>query len=107
MSTKDALDVLVKDAEGFDLVISDWDRPADGPNAGVSFLHALHGLPDTIRKPPLIFYHGEHRDSARKLRRVKALAAGAYGEAILPSELIALTMQSLAGYPSEDSAKKV
>ena len=40
-NTPKALRSIVLDAEGFDLVISDWERPADGPEAGLALLREI------------------------------------------------------------------
>jgi DNA-binding NtrC family response regulator len=92
-STDEAMRRLATDVEGFDLVISDWDRPAEGADAGLRLLQRLraegHGL-------PVIYYHGAH-GAQRAGRARRASAAGALGEAVLPGELMALVRLALQG----------
>ncbi|WEN40561.1 hypothetical protein CKCBHOJB_00088 [Thauera sp. GDN1] len=94
-STEDALARLDSDTEGFDLVLSDWDRPEalDGTaSAGLKLLRALAMRP---RRPPVIFYHGEFDAVQRERRRDTLLRAGAFGEAVTPGELLALVRTAL------------
>ena len=94
-STDDALARLDTDAEGFDLVLSDWSRPEalDGaPSAGLKLLRALAAGP---RRLPVIFYHGEFDIERRAARRDTLLRAGAFGEAVTPGELLALVRTAL------------
>ena len=94
-STDDALARLDTDAEGFDLVLSDWSRPEalDGaPSAGLKLLRALAAGP---RRLPVIFYHGEFDAERRAVRRDTLLRAGAFGEAVTPGELLALVRTAL------------
>ena len=92
-STGAALNALEEAPEGFDLVISDWGRPWDGPGAGMRLLSKVRSAGSTV---PLVFYHGEFDSAARAGRRQQALAAGAMGEAVYPAELIPLVLQGLA-----------
>ncbi|MCV2218015.1 TIR domain-containing protein [Thauera sp. Sel9] len=94
-NTEEALARLDSDAEGFDLVLSDWDRPEelDGiPSAGLKLLRA-----PALRKRrlPVIFYHGEFHETQRAARREMLLQAGAFGEAVGPGELLALVSKAL------------
>ena len=94
-STDDALARLDTDAEGFDLVLSDWSRPEalDGaPSAGLKLLRALAAGP---RRLPVIFYHGEFDAERRVARRDTLLRAGAFGEAVTPGELLAQVRTAL------------
>lgn len=94
-STEEALARLDTDTEGFDLVLSDWDRPEalDGTaSAGLKLLRALASRP---RHLPLIVYHSEFNEARRALRRDTLLRAGAYGEAISPGELLTLVKTAL------------
>ena len=56
-STGAAIDVLADAAEPFDLVISDWQRPAEKPSVpeGLRLLRAIRARAWTV---PVIFYHG-------------------------------------------------
>lgn len=95
LSTEDALARLDTDPEGFDLVLSDWDRPeARGglASAGLKLLRALATRP---RRPPVIFYHGAFDKKLRAARRHILLEAGAFGEAVTPGELLALVRSAL------------
>jgi CheY-like chemotaxis protein len=92
-STSDALKALEEAPEGFDLVISDWGRPWDGPGAGMRLLSKIRKAGTTL---PLVFYHGEFDPATRAARRQQALAAGSIGEAVYPAELIPLVLQGLA-----------
>jgi CheY-like chemotaxis protein len=93
-STSDAMQALEQDPEGFDLVISDWGRPWDGPGAGLRLLSKVRR---TAAALPLVFYHGEVDAAARAKRAQQAIAAGAAGEAVYPAELIQLALKALAG----------
>ena len=81
-------------AEGFDLVISDWERPADGPEAGLALLREIRQPPIKNPNVPFVFYHGISATAQRRARAAKAQAAGALGEAVLPSELMALVLRA-------------
>ncbi|MHB1373131.1 MAG: response regulator, partial [Thauera sp.] len=94
-STEEALARLDGDAEGFDLVVSDWDRPEalDGtPSAGLKLLRALAARP---QRPPVVFYHGAFDPALRSGRHDTLLQAGAFGEAVAPGELLALVQTAL------------
>lgn len=94
-SSEEALARLDADDEGFDLVISDWTRPEalEGmPSAGLKLLRALAAR---LRRPPVIFYHGEFDDARRTARRDTLLRAGAFGEAVRPGELLELVRTAL------------
>ena len=90
-STDEALQRISADAEGFALVISDWERPGEPAQAG---LHLLARLRDAGLHCPLIFYHGAEGQQ-REARAVQARDAGALGEAVLPDELMTLVLQAL------------
>ena len=94
-STREALRCVANDGEGFDLVVSDWERPADGPGAGLSLLRALRNLSTTGSTLPFVLYHGSRGATERRQRADQARAAGALGEAVLPSELMALVLRAL------------
>jgi CheY-like chemotaxis protein len=91
-STGAALTAIEEDAEGFDLVISDWGRMWEGPGAGMRLLSRIRTAGSTL---PLVFYHGEFNPAARAARRQQAVAAGAIGEAVYPAELIPLVLEGL------------
>ena len=92
-STGEAMQALEGDAEGFDLVISDWGRPWDGPGAGMRLLSKMRGAGSSL---PLVFYHGEFDAARRASRTREAEAAGALGEAVYAAELIPLVLKGLA-----------
>jgi CheY-like chemotaxis protein len=91
-STSAAMKTLDEDRDGFDMVISDWGRPWDGPGAGLRLLSKLKQRSSVL---PVVFYHGEFDPAARTVRAQQALAAGALGEAVYPAELIALVVKGL------------
>ena len=93
-STEAALQALAADTEGFDLVISDWERPADGPQAGLQLLQRLRAAGAAV---PLVYYHATFGVAQRNQRADQARAAGALGEAVLPSDLMALVGRALLG----------
>jgi CheY-like chemotaxis protein len=95
-STSAAMKAIEDDPDGFDLVISDWGRPWDGPGAGLRLLSRLRRAGSAL---PLVFYHGEFDKAARAARAQQASAAGAIGEAVYPAELIRLVFKGLAGRP--------
>jgi CheY-like chemotaxis protein len=93
-STDDALAQLEKASRGdhFDLVISDWHRGDEGPLAGVRLISAMRGRGHA---QPVIFYHGAFGTERRAAVAAGARAAGAFGEAVLPGELMALVLAAL------------
>ena len=92
-STSAAMKALEDDPDGFDLVISDWGRPWDGPGAGMRLLSRLRRAGSAL---PIVFYHGEFEAGTRARRAEQATSAGALGEAVYPAELIALVLKGLA-----------
>lgn len=93
LSTPQALQCLESDTEGFDLVISDWERDGEAAEAGLRLLAALR---DKGFSMPVIFYHGA-RGAQRAERAAQALRAGAFGDAVVPAELMAQVRKALAG----------
>lgn len=94
-STEEALARLDADAEDFDLIVSDWDRPEalDGmASAGLRLLRALASRPQRL---PVVVYHGAFDAALRSRRRDTLLQAGAFGEAVTPGELLALVRAAL------------
>lgn len=93
-STDEALARLseISDHGVFNLVISDWGRSAEGPLAGLRFLAAMH-----LRShpQPVVFYHGTVGAMQRAALAASARAAGAFGEAVLPDELMRLVLAAL------------
>lgn len=87
-----ALAQAAQDGEAFNLVISDWSRPADGARAGLDLLRRMRvgGL-----RLPFVLYHGEFDDRKRSQRDDEARAAGALGEAVMPAGLLALVQDGL------------
>lgn len=99
-STAEALARIHADAhagEHFDLVLSDWARPADGAGAGVALLRALRAAGQHL---PVVYYHGAFDAALRRQRALQAQAEGALGEAVMPDELMALVQRALLGKPA-------
>jgi len=95
-STKDALARLDSDSEPFDLVLSDWQRPElhlDTLSAGI---HLLRQVRERRVSVPVVFYHGSVGERERVDRREQALREGAFGEAVMPDELLGLVTKALA-----------
>jgi CheY-like chemotaxis protein len=93
--TEQTLDRLAADqgqGENFDLVISDWDRPAEGSDAALRLVQALR---TAGWQAPVVVYHGLFLQPARAQRAARAQAAGVLGEAVLPTELMALVQKVL------------
>lgn len=95
-STDAALAQLVGDTEGFDLVVSDWHRDGEAPDAGLRLQQALQALG---RRLPVVIYHGAFDSVRRHQRADAARQAGVFGEAVLPMELLALVQAALARPP--------
>lgn len=92
-STGEALERLDPGAgEDFDLVISDWHRGNDGPLAGLRLLTTMRGRG---YRQPVIFYHGAVDAMPRAALAASARVAGAFGEAVLPGELLGLVLAAL------------
>lgn len=92
--TDAAMACIAADTEGFDLVISDWERPAESPQAGLRLLQRLRATGSAV---PLVYYHATFGTARREQRAEQARAAGALGEAVLPSDLMALVRRALLG----------
>ena len=92
LDTDAALQTLANDTEGFDLVISDWEREGEPAAAG---LHLLARMRDAGRRIPVVYYHGG-LGNWRTERAAQARAAGAFGETVFPDELFALVAGALA-----------
>lgn len=93
-STAEALAQLgaaARSGRPFDLVISDWTREADGPLAGLRLIGAMR---HDGHHQPVVYYHGITGALPRAALAAAARAAGALGEATLPSELLALVLQA-------------
>jgi CheY-like chemotaxis protein len=87
---------LDSDPEPFDLVLSDWQRPElhlDTLSAGIHLLRQLRKQKLSI---PVVFYHGTADVQERAARRDQALREGAFGEAVMPDELLGLVTKALA-----------
>ena len=91
-NTDTALHCIENDAEGFDLVISDWERRNEPAEAGLRLLKRLRGAGSAV---PVVYYHGAFDAAQRRRRAEQARAAGALGEAVLPSDLMALVLRAL------------
>lgn len=92
-STDEALALLRQDSEGFDLVISDWSRRGEPPDAGLRLQQAMQQLG---LKQPVVIYHGEFHPERRQQRAEAARRAGVFGEAVVPMELLGLVQAALA-----------
>ena len=93
-STEEALQQLA-DAKGddaFDLVISDWSRDNEAALAGLRLLNSMR---ERDFRQPVIFYHGTFGAVKRSALAISAKAAGAFGEAVLPDELMGLVLDAL------------
>jgi CheY-like chemotaxis protein len=94
-STAAALAELGAATHPFDLVISDWARPErlrDAPSAGVLLLRKLRARGLSM---PVLYYHGTFDPTLRRERRDLLIGEGAFGEAVLPDELLALVVAAL------------
>lgn len=96
-STDEALALLRHDTEGFDLVISDWSRRGEPPDAGLRLQQAMQQLG---LKQPVVIYHGEFNPMRRQQRADAARRAGVFGEAVVPMELLGLVQAALARGPA-------
>ncbi len=90
-STEEALKRLAE--EEFDLVISDWNRTGEAPDAGLTLLHRMRA---SNHRQPIIFYHGAFEAAKRRARSRVARDAGALGEAVYPGELLSLVVDALS-----------
>lgn len=98
-STGEALDRLTRAAaagDAFDLVVTDWSRPWDGPAAALRLLDALREAGWPL---PVVLYHAAGDDDERRERAARAARAGAFGEAVRPDELLHLVRAVLAQAP--------
>jgi CheY-like chemotaxis protein len=96
-STDEALARLAEAADrgdGFDLVVSDWGRSAEGPLAGLRLMAAMRGRGHA---QPVLYYHGTNGAVQRAALATIARAAGAFGEAVLPADLMRLVLAALNG----------
>jgi CheY-like chemotaxis protein len=78
--------------DGFDLVISDWGRSAEGPLAGLRLMAAMRGQGHA---QPVLYYHGTTGAVQRAALAATARAAGSFGEAVLPADLMRLVLAAL------------
>jgi CheY-like chemotaxis protein len=92
-STDEAMARIADDTEGFDLVISDWERAGEAPQAGLKLLQLLRHANKTM---PVVFYHGSFDPAQRARRAERAKNAGAFGEAIVPAELLGVVVKALS-----------
>jgi CheY-like chemotaxis protein len=93
-STDEAMASIAADTEGFNLVISDWERYGEPAQAGLELLQRLRRAHKTM---PVVYYHGCFEPKHRAGRAEHAKRAGAFGEAIVPSELLGLVVKALSG----------
>lgn len=94
-STKAALERLASDPEPFDLVLSDWQRPEPHIDTLSAGIHLLRQLRERHSALPFVFYHGTVDERERAARREQALREGAFGEAVMPDELLELVIRAL------------
>jgi hypothetical protein len=76
---------------------SDWQRPEPiawmrSPIVGIHLLRELRVRHLTM---PVVFYHGSSDERGRSARRELALSEGAFSEAVMPDELLALVISAL------------
>lgn len=93
--TDAALARIASDPEAFDLVLSDWTRPEPLEGAPSAGIRLLRGLRRDWRDMPVVFYHGSFDPQRRQALHDLALAEGAYGEAVMPVELLGLVSGAL------------
>jgi CheY-like chemotaxis protein len=91
-TTEEAMAELGDPNETYDVVISDWNRPQEGPEAGLRLLREMRKEQVAI---PLIFYHGKVDPDRLARRRQLAYEEGAVGATGSPGELFRWTMIEL------------
>jgi CheY-like chemotaxis protein len=91
-STDEALARLASVDDDFDLVISDWSRAGELPMAGLLLLTRMRAAG---HQQPVIYYHGTIDATRRTLLAAAARTAGAFGETVLPAELMELVLRAL------------
>ena len=94
-STEAALARLTSDPEPFDVVLSDWKRPEPKAQTASAGIHLLRELRKRHLIMPVVFYHGISNEQERSARRKLALSEGAFGEAVMPDELLGLVISAL------------
>jgi CheY-like chemotaxis protein len=100
-STDEAMRQIDSDPEPFDLVISDWVRRGEGAEAGLALMRRLRAAGKAV---PVVYYHGTFDAATRGQRAAQALAAGAFGEAVLPGELLSLALKAFARHDAGAAA---
>ena len=91
-TTEEAMAELEDQSEPYDVVISDWNRPQEEPEAGLRLIREMRDRHITI---PLIFYHGNVGPDELARRRHLAREEGAVGATGSPGELFRWTMIEL------------
>ncbi|MBL8330875.1 MAG: CHAT domain-containing protein [Rubrivivax sp.] len=76
----------------FDLVLTDWTRLNDSEDAGLALIEALR---NAGHRMPVVVYHRESEVDRRADHAARSLAAGAFGDAVRPSDLIRLVHRAL------------
>jgi len=102
LSTNEALIQLAEataSGEAFDLVISDWSRPAEGRIAPAG-IRLITEMRERGYRQPVIYYHGTFSPAARTALAATTRVAGAFGEAILPDDLMRLVLAALETHKS-------
>lgn len=95
-STEEALEKIKQDRNGFNVVISDWNRtPAKDPKLpeGLRLAQELRAVNPTV---PMVFYHGVLSPAEQASRQQQAVAAGAMAATFHPAELVRLVTLALA-----------
>jgi CheY-like chemotaxis protein len=95
-STEEALATIKQDREGFDVVISDWNRiPTKDPKLpeGLRLAQELSAMDPHLA---LVFYHGVVPAEEQASRQQQAVAAGAVAATSHPAELVRLVTRALA-----------
>ncbi len=73
-------------------MLSDWQRPELNGNVPSAGIHLLRELCARHLTTPVVFYHGSSDKRERSTRRELAIREGAFGEAVMPDELLALVI---------------
>lgn len=97
VSTEEALAVLAAAHDPFNLVISDWTRPAEQVSAPPAGLRLLRDIRASGLGVPVVFYYGLVSPSELAKRRELIEQAGGQGATSRPDELFELATRLLSG----------